>query len=170
MSKKKSKLLLLIALSFCALWHAWGQVIVEPLDRVVALAGEIKEVHGYGPPGYGEDKKRDAKITYWVLVLPTPINILCTPERPEWASEDCGATDRLRLFFPTTPANNGLDLKAKAMKGRKAIVSGLLRRQDTAGEMTPIYMNVTEIEPAKSASTPTSVRISSRLETPCYCR
>jgi hypothetical protein len=151
MSKRKSKLLLLIALSLCTLRYAWGQAIVEPLDRVVALAGEIKEVHGYGPPGYGEDKKRDAKITYLVLVLPTPINILCKPERPEWASEDCGATDRLRLFFPTTPANNGLDLKAKALKGRKAIVSAMLHRQDTAGEMTPIYMNVTEIEPVKSA-------------------
>jgi hypothetical protein len=153
MSKGKNKLLLLVILSLCTLSHAWGQAIVEPLDRVVALAGEIEEVHGYGPPGYGEDKKRDAKITYWVLVLPTQINILCKPERPEWAAQDCGATDRLRLFFPTTPANNGLDLKAKALKGRKAIVSGMLHRQDTAGEMTPIYMNVTEIEPVKSSPT-----------------
>jgi hypothetical protein len=153
MSGRKRKLCLLVALLLCTLWRAWGQAIVEPLDREVALAGEIRQVNGYGPPGYGEDKKRDAKITYWVLVLPTPINVLCKPERPEWASEDCGATGRLKLFFPTTPANNGLDLKAKKMKGRQAIVSGILHRQDTAGEMTPIYMNVTDIQPVKAAPT-----------------
>jgi hypothetical protein len=153
MTKMKRTLCFLIVLLLCALWRAWGQGIVQPLHREVALAGEIKEVHGYGPPGYGEDKKGDAKITYWVLVLPTPINILCKPERPEWASEDCGATDRLRLFFPTAPANNGLDRKVKEMKGRKATVSGILHRQDTAGEITPIYMNVTDIQPVKSAPT-----------------
>ena len=148
----RKKRFLVIALLLSALWRTQGQTIVAPLDREVALAGEIREVHGYGPPGYGEDRKRDAKITYWVLMLPNRIDVLCKPERPEWASEDCGATDRLRLFFPTAPANNGLDVKAKALKGAKAIVSGVLHRSDTVGEMTPIYMDVTDIQPVKQSS------------------
>ena len=77
-----------------------AQAIIEPQNREVALAGEVKEVHGYGPPGYGENKKTDAHITYWVIELPNPINVLCTPEKPEWAADDCKAAQRLRLVFP----------------------------------------------------------------------
>jgi hypothetical protein len=36
--------------------RAGGHAILEPLDQGVALAGELGEVHGYGPPGYGENK------------------------------------------------------------------------------------------------------------------
>ena len=145
---------LLIVFLLCVTLSAGGQAIVEPTDREVALAGEIREVHGYGPPGYGEDKKRDARITYLVLELPNPIDVLCTPEKPEWASVDCQTTKRLKLFFPTSPADNGLEPKAKSMKGHKVIVSGILHRSDTAGEMTSIYINVTELQPVKSASKP----------------
>ena len=132
---------------FCVVWKAGGQTVVEPVNREVALAGVIREVHGYGPPGYGENKKKDSSITCWVLELPTPVNVLCTPEKPEWASVDCKATKRLRLFFPTFPLDNGLELKAKTMKGHKAIISGVLHRQDTLGEITPLYIDVTELQP-----------------------
>ncbi len=137
---------LLLAFLFCATFRAGGQAIVSPPDREVALTGEIREIHGYGPPGYGEDKKRDAPITYWVLELPNPINVPCTPEKPKWADIDCQATKRLRLFFPDPPTDGGLELKAKAMKGHKVIVSGILHRAHTVGEMTPIYMNATELQ------------------------
>lgn len=145
----RTKLTLLFACLCCVIWRASGQAIVEPLNREVALAGEIKKVHGYGPPGYGEDKKTDARITYWVLDIPNAINVLCTPEKTEWASVDCKATKRLRLFFPTLPADNGLELKAKAMKEQKAVVTGILHRQDTLGQMTPIYMSVTKLQPVQ---------------------
>jgi hypothetical protein len=151
---KKMKLNLLLAIVFCVTWRASAQTIVEPLETEVALAGEIKLVHGYGPPGYGENKKTDAPITYWVLELPTLVNSLCTPEKPQWQSVDCAATKRLRLFFPTSPPDHGLELKAKALKGHKAVVSGILRRQDTVGEITPIYMNVTEIKPVQPLQNP----------------
>jgi hypothetical protein len=38
--------------------------------------------------------------------------------------------------------------EAKAMKGRRAVVTGVLHRADTAGEITPIYMDVTKISPS----------------------
>jgi hypothetical protein len=134
---------------FCMIWHVRGQEIVEPENVQVTLAGEIKEVHGFGPPGYGEDKKTDLPIIYWVLELPTAINVFCKPERSEWASVDCKGTKQLRLFFPTSPSNNGFERKAKALKGHKATVVGILHRQDTMGEITPIYVNVKELQPLK---------------------
>ncbi len=148
---RRMKLNLLLVFFFCAILRVSAQTIVEPLETEVALAGEIREVHGYGPPGYGENKKIDARITYWVLELPTLVNSLCTPEKPEWQSVDCKATKRLRLFFPISPADNGLERKAKALMGHKAVLTGILHRQDTLGQITPIYMNVTELKPVQSS-------------------
>jgi hypothetical protein len=120
----------------------------------VALAGELREVHGYGAPGYGENRKIDAPITYWVLELPNPVNVLCTPEKPQWEADDCKATKRLKLFFPSLPVNNEVERKAKTMKGHRVIATGILHRSDTVGEITPIYMNVTELQPVQPSPKP----------------
>jgi hypothetical protein len=53
--------------ALCALLFANAQVIMEPSDRPVALSGTIREVHGFGPPGYGEDKKSVAKTNQYYL-------------------------------------------------------------------------------------------------------
>jgi hypothetical protein len=148
------KTLLLLAIIVGAIFQASGQTVLEPLNREVALAGELREVHGYGPPGYGENKKVDTPITYWVLELPNLVNTVCTPEKPEWEAEDCKATKRLELFFPTLPANNGLELKAKTMKGHRVIATGILHRSDTMGERTPIYMNVTALQLVQASPKP----------------
>ena len=110
---------------------------MEHADRPIALNGRIREIHGYGPPGYGEEPKTDAKVTYLIIELPKPINISCTSERPEWASIDCAAAKRLKLFFPSSSGDE-LELAAKKMIGRRVVLTGSLKRAETAGEMTPI--------------------------------
>ena len=137
--------------ALCALLFANAQVIMEPSDRPVALSGTIREVHGFGPPGYGEDKKSDAKVTYLVIELPKPINITCTPERPEWASTDCAAAKRLKLFFFSNSGSD-LELAAKKIIGRRVVLTGTLKRQDTAGEMTLIIIEVTAINNRSGSS------------------
>jgi len=144
------KFALTFAIMLGILSPAVGQTALEPLNKQVALAGKLREVHGYGPPGYGEDKKVDEPITYWVLDLPYPLNTACAPEEPQWAAEDCKAAKQLRLFFPTLPTNSGLELKAKAMKGQRVIASGVLHRADTMGEITPIYMDLAELKHLES--------------------
>ena len=123
---------------------AGGHAVLEPEGKPVALTGRISLVHGYGPPGWGEDPKHDASIVYWVIDLPTAINTPCEPERPEWAAKDCQSAKRLRLLIE---GHDQLLSEAKATQGRKAIVTGVLHRQNTAGEMTPIFMDVTDINP-----------------------
>ncbi len=121
-----------------------GRAIVKPEDTQIALVGRIGLVHGYGPPGWGEDPKHDARIVYWVIDLPEAINTPCEPERPEWAASDCQSTKRLRLVIE---AHQELVSEAKAVNGGRATVTGVLHRQDTAGEMTPIFMDVVDIKP-----------------------
>jgi len=121
-----------------------GQTIAKPENQELTLTGVIREVHGYGPPGYGEDKKRDSHITYWALELPRPINLPCTPEKPEWAPTECVSERQPHLFFAESPTGGDLELKAKSLKDSRALVTGVLHRADTAGEITAIYMDVTE--------------------------
>ena len=40
------------------------------------------------------------------------------------------------------------------MRDRRAIVNGVLHRRDTVGEMTPIYMNVTDVQPVQASPKP----------------
>jgi hypothetical protein len=143
-----------LAIVLAAIVGAGGQTVLEPLNRQVALAGELREVHGYGPPGYGENKEMDERIVYWVLELPNVVNTECEPEKPEWRAADCQATKRLKLFFPSLPGNSGLELKAKSMKGHRVIATGILHRSDTRGEITPIYMDVTELQRSPNAQKP----------------
>ena len=120
-----------------------GRTALYPEAKQIILTGNIKLLHGYGPPGWGEDPKHDEHISYWVIDLPKPLNTPCTPERSEWAATDCQPAKQLRLIVE---ADARLLAAAKAAKGRRAKVTGTLHRQDTAGEMTSIFMEVTEIK------------------------
>jgi hypothetical protein len=144
-------LLLALIIAVSGFQTAVAQVVIEPSDRPVSLTGVIKEIHGYGPPGYGENKKTDPPVTYLAIELARPINTPCTPERPEWKSVDCAATKLLKLFFPSSDGSaQQLELSAKQMKGRRVVITGTLERQTTAGEYTPIVFNVMAIDAAKN--------------------
>ena len=125
------------------------QVITVPEGKELAIAGILRHEHGYGPPGYGEDKHTDAKIAYWVVELSTPITTPCTPERPEWASVDCKSTKVIRLFLPLLPEGAELTRRVEAAKNMRVLMTGIVHRQDTLGETTPVYMNVTDIKVVK---------------------
>lgn len=126
------------------------QAIMEPTDHPVSLDGVLRIVHGFGAPGYGEDKKVDARISYWALDLPFKVNIACTPSRPDFADIECGATSRLRLFFPVSPSDNDLESKAKRLRGHKATVTGVLHRRVSMYQITPVYMDIADIAAAPS--------------------
>jgi hypothetical protein len=123
--------------------NAKEHVVLEPEGKQITLTGRISLVHGYGPPGWGEDRKHDAHITYWVIDLPNAINTPCTPERPEWKAIDCQSTKRLRLIVEDDDHHLA---EARASQGQTAAVDGILHRADTAGEITPIYVEVKEIK------------------------
>jgi hypothetical protein len=148
--ERSNKTVLMLAFALFGILRVGAQTVLEPENQQVALIGKLRCVHGYGPPGYGEDKKVDSHITYWVLELPNPVNTVCTPEKPEWKENECGATKTLKLFFPTFPDDYEEKLKAKGMNGRRVIATGTLRRADTMGEITSIYMNVEKIEPKRT--------------------
>jgi hypothetical protein len=144
---------LLCALATTCAGKAHCQQLIKPEDQQVSVRGIIRLVHDFGPPGYGEDPKHDARVTYWALEAPIPINTPCTPSSPQDAKYECRPAKRMKLFF------NGLELKklnelpAAKWKDRQVVIAGKLHRADTVGEMTPIYIDVTSISASSEAST-----------------
>jgi|GEM_PF-3046838 len=129
------------------------QQLIKPEDQQVSVRGTIRQVHDFGPPGYGEDPKRDVHVTYWALEVPVPINTPCTPNSPQNAKYECESAKRMKLFFDGLELRKLSELPGAKWKDRQVVVVGKLHRADTAGEMTPIYIDVTSISPPNGAST-----------------
>lgn len=125
---------------------AFSQQIIKPENQDISLEGTIRLIHDFGPPGYGEDPKHDAHVSYWALEVPSTVNVPCTPTKPEYAKDECGPAKRLKLFFNGLELTKLTDLPAAKWKDHQVIVRGRLHRADTAGEMTPIYMDVSQIQ------------------------
>jgi hypothetical protein len=134
----------------------FAQQVIQPENQSISLKGTIRLIHGFGPPGYGEDRGHDRHVVYWALEVPIPINTPCTPEKPEFAKYDCQPAKRLNLFFPGMELNELTDLPAARWRDRRVVVRGKLHRADTLGEMTPIYVDVATISglPSATASNP----------------
>lgn len=136
---------LLFALSTTCIGTSFCQQLIKPEDQEVSLQGRIRLVHDFGPPGFGEDPKHDAHVTYWALEVRVPINTPCTPSSPQSAKYECESANRMKLFFPGLELKKLNELPAAKWKDRQVVVVGKLHRADTAGEMTPIYIDVTSI-------------------------
>ncbi|EPA9110611.1 DUF4431 domain-containing protein [Serratia liquefaciens] len=56
-------------------------------DKVV-LSGVMKEELFYGPPNWGEDRKHDEKLLYWILHLNNPLKCVidANTEQDGWDS------------------------------------------------------------------------------------
>jgi hypothetical protein len=134
---------------------AFSQQVIKPEDQDTSLQGTIRLIHGFGPPSYGEDSKHDVRVTYWALQLPIPVNTPCTPTKPEYAKNECGSAKQLKLFFYGLELTKLTDLPAAKWKDQLVIVRGKLHRADTAGEMTPIYVDVSEIQGLAPTATTT---------------
>jgi hypothetical protein len=126
-----------------------AQATLYPEDQPVTLNGLLKVVQAYGPPGYGlmpSTKSQDAKITYWALELPFEVTLPCRPDSPELADIQCGSTKRVRLLFKVGPETTSMESKARTMINRKVTIRGKLHRRTQMIDMTPVYMDVADID------------------------
>ena len=121
----------LAALLICSL-RVFPQQLIKQEDQQTTLAGTIKLVHDYGPPGYGENPKHDAHVSYWALVPPTPVNFPCTPEKPKFADTDCAPAKRINLYFAGFELKRLNELPAAKWNGQQVIVEGKLHLADNA--------------------------------------
>src|ERR1019366_2259802 len=132
-----SRIIALAALClFCLIGReTFAQQLLQPENQDIALQGTIRLIHGFGPPGFGEDPKRDSHVSYWALEVPIPVNTPCTPVKPEFAKYDCQPAKLLKLSFEGLSLTKLGDLPAAKWKDQRVSVRGKIHRADTAGEM-----------------------------------
>jgi hypothetical protein len=117
-----------------------SQQLLKPENKEVSLTGTIKLVHGFGPPGYGETPKHDARVTYWAIETTLPVAAI-----PDQADFDCKPTRRLNLSFLGLELQPLMQLPAAKWRDQLVTISGKIHCSDTAGEMTLLYMDVDSI-------------------------
>jgi hypothetical protein len=119
---------------------AQAQSLQRPENQPTSLEGTIRLVHDFGPPGYGETPKRDARVTYWAIKTVKPVTVI-----PSQTDFDCIPTKQLKLFFLGLELQPLTKLPAAKWKDRRVMIRGKIHCADTAGEMTSIYMDVDSI-------------------------
>ncbi|PIF23923.1 DUF4431 domain-containing protein [Candidatus Pantoea floridensis] len=107
-------------------------------DKVV-LSGVMKEELFYGPPNWGEDRKHDEKLLYWILHLNSPLKCVvdANNEQKGWGSN-------VQLII------NGEDYKTKRnLLNHHVTVDGNVMLAVTGYHMTPVLLKDTSFKPTK---------------------
>lgn len=106
----------------------------------VTIQGSVSLKPAYGPPGFGEDPKHDAREDYLALTLDTPV---CMKASSEPDTENIAETDikAMQLVFRDGEAFK----QAKQWIGKRISVSGGLFHGFTGHHHTAVLLNVKEI-------------------------
>ena len=139
----------LFALVTSSVSAQWGSQL-EPTDRPVALSGVLRIVRGFGPPGWGESKREDSQMSYWVIDVFKRVRVKCPQYLLEQRDPLCAGTKRLRLVV----VSDELRAVAGRLSGKRVVAHGFLRLQKSVEEMTPVYMEVIELTPGSRAKRP----------------
>ena len=110
----------------------------------VTLTGTLTERIAYGPPGYGENPKKDKKVRYFVLELKKPINIKGD------TSSEFNQDTFLRINILEVDPINGEYLDN--FVGKIVKIEGQLNERQLAIEHTKVILDLYEIKIIKVPS------------------
>ena len=127
-----------MALRLCTLPLLAGSATAAPClsydPAVVTLSGTVGRVMAYGPPGFGEDKRHDAKEPFFELRLPQPA---CTVQGGELDPAEDRITELQLVFMQADrPALHA---------GQGATVTGKLFHSFTGHHHTTVLLEVGSI-------------------------
>ena len=112
---------------------------------LVTIKGSVSLKPAYGPPGFGEDPKHDAREDYLALTLDAPV---CVKASPEPDTDNVAETEikAMQLVF-----RDGKTFKqAKQWIGKRISVTGGLYHMFTGHHHTTVLLKVKEIAQAAS--------------------
>jgi hypothetical protein len=133
----------LVALGVTSVVPSAGECLnYEP--AMVTIQGSVSLKPAYGPPGFGEDPKHDAREDYLALTLDTPV---CMAASPKPHTDDVAETDitTMQLVFHNGEAFQ----QAKQWTGKQISVTGGLYHGFTGHHHTTVLLEVKEIGPAR---------------------
>ena len=131
--------LVAIGAIFFALSVASAGECLEYEPALVTLKGVVSLKPAYGPPGYGEDPKHDAREDYLALTLDAPV---CMRANSELHTEDVAETEikAIQLVF----RNGEAFRQAKRWIGMRISVAGSLYHGYTGHHHTTVLLKLRE--------------------------
>ncbi|CAN5187742.1 hypothetical protein BH11PSE11_BH11PSE11_19770 [soil metagenome] len=102
----------------------------------VSLEGRVSLRKFYGPPGYGESPKTDARETQAVLILDKPVCTLAGQE--DYAEAETGQKQ--------ITLGGAAGIKLAAFSGKRVVARGTLFHAHTGHHHTPVLLSVQTIE------------------------
>ena len=112
-------------------------------DTPVTLSGLLATRKRWGPPGWGESPRSDARVTILVLRLPNAITVKPTADaeaKNSFSLETVRHVREIQLYVKDHAA--GLKLARQ-----RATVEGILNERIVGGDYTPVTMDVTRLTP-----------------------
>ncbi|WP_240116294.1 DUF4431 domain-containing protein [Erwinia endophytica] len=133
-------MLMNLILSMAILFYNFGAyaACLKEGDNVV-LSGLMKEELFYGPPNWGEDRKHDEKLLYWILHLNSPLKCVidANTEQEDWDSN-------VQIII------SGDDYKTKRnLLNHQVTVNGNIMLAATGYHMTSVLLNDTSFKPTE---------------------
>jgi hypothetical protein len=129
----------LLALEGCLLLSsiASAEECLQCEPATVTIEGSVSLKPAYGPPGFGEDPRHDAREDYLALTLDTPV---CVTASSKPQTEDIAESDikTVQLVFRNSEALR----RAKHWIGKKTSVTGSLYHGFTGHHHTTVLLNV----------------------------
>ena len=116
--------------------HAESKVCLPYEPETVVLTGTVHRAQFYGPPGYGETPKIDAKEGYYLLQLDQPICVLAGNDEND---EEGPFIRSLQIIFNHIPYDHSLP-------GKKVRIRGTLSHANTGHHHTKVMISADGIE------------------------
>ncbi len=128
--------MLRVALAIVLVLPAMARAACLPYGPAsVTLTGTVQHVRAYGPPGFGETPKQDAREDYDGLKVDTPV---CTVQSANGSEEaESGVPVLQMLFSGRRPAFR---------PNQRVTVTGTLFHQDTGHHHTVVLIDVASIQ------------------------
>ena len=82
-----------------------------------------------------------------MIDVPQPVRVQCPEYLVEQRDQLCNGTKRLRLVV----LSDNLRAVAGRLQGKAIVATGFLHLQKYAEDMTPVYMEVTDLKPSSRA-------------------
>lgn len=110
-------------------------------DSVARLEGTVIKKNSFGPPDFGESPKTDKKITFYILKLFKPINVIGDHNPKSVDQDDFGNVKEIELeIFPSSK------ISIKKYLNKKVTIKGKLYERDKGWEITDVLMYVETID------------------------
>ena len=111
---------------------------------MVTIQGSVSLKPAFGPPGFGEDPKHDAREDYLALILDSSV---CVAAGPKPHNDDV-AEDNIRTMQLVFSSGEAFQ-HAKQWSGKQISVTGSLYHEFTGHHHTTVLLKVNEIGPAR---------------------